>query len=171
MAPRTSSGRYRHRAQPTATALDAGLRLLARRAHSRVELLLKLTRRGYEGDEIRTALKRLEELGYLDDQSFARSFVRRRGSMRGPRALSAELAARGVDRTHVDTAVSEFGETEQLAAATRIAERLYARKPAPGCKEILDQIGTKLVKRGFSVTIARAACQTVLAGRSEPSEA
>jgi regulatory protein len=171
VAPRTSS-RYRHqRRQPTASALDAGLRLLARRAHSRVELLLKLTRRGYEGDEIRAALKRLEELGYLDDQSFARSFVRRRGSMRGPRALSAELAARGVDRTQVDTAVSEFGQAEQLAAATRIAERLYARKPAPGRKEILDQIGTKLVRRGFSVTIARAACQTVLAGRSEPSEA
>lgn len=168
MAPRTS----RHkRAQPTASALDAGLRLLARRAHSRVELLLKLTRRGYEGDEIRAALKRLEGLGYLDDQSFARSFVRRRGSMRGPRALSAELAARGVDRAEVDTAVCEFGEAEQLAAATRIAERLYARKPAPGRKEILDQIGTKLVRRGFSVTIARAACQAVLAGRSEPSEA
>jgi regulatory protein len=147
------------------------LRLLARRAHSRVELLRKLTRRGYQGDEIRTALKRLEELGYLDDQSFARSFVRRRGSTRGPRALSAELAARGVDRSQVDTAVAEFGEVEQLAAATRIAERLYARKPAPGRKEILDQIGTKLVRRGFSVTIARAACQTVLAGRLEPSEA
>jgi regulatory protein len=147
------------------------LRLLARRAHSRVELLLKLTRRGYEGDTIRAALKGLEELGYLDDQSFARSFVRRRGSMRGPRALSAELAARGVDRAQVDTAIAEFGETEQLAAATRIAERLYARQPALGRQEILDQICTKLVRRGFSVGIARAACQTVLVGRSEPSEA
>jgi regulatory protein len=136
-----------------------------------VELLLKLTRRGYEGDTIRVAMKRLEELGYLDDQSFARSFVRRRGSMRGPRALSAELAARGVDRAQVDAAVAEFGEAEQLAAATRIAERLYARKPALGRKEILDQIGTKLVRRGFSVGVARAACQTVLAGQSEPSEA
>jgi len=85
------------------------LRLLGRRSHSRVELLLKLTRRGYEGAEIGTALRRLQELGYLDDQSFARSFVRRRAAVRGPRALSAELASRGVDRAQVDTAVAEFG--------------------------------------------------------------
>jgi len=132
-----------------------------------VELLLKLTRRGYEGGPIRAALSRLQELGYIDDQAFARSFVRRRGSSRGPRALSAELAARGVDRAEVDTAVAEFGEPEQVAAATRIAERLYARKPT-GHREILDEIGTKLVRRGFSVVVARAACRAVLAGRSEP---
>jgi regulatory protein len=147
------------------------LRLLARRAHSRVELLLKLTRRGYDGEAIRAALRRLEELGYLDDQAFARSFVRRRGSVRGPRALSAELAARGVDRAQVDTAVAEFGEAEQLAAATQIAERLYARKPSLGYREILDQVGAKLVRRGFSVSVARAACHTLLAGHPDRSPA
>jgi regulatory protein len=161
----------RHRPPPSDSALDAGLRLLARRAHSRVELLLKLTRRGYDGEAIRAALRRLEELGYLDDQAFARSFVRRRGSVRGPRALSAELAARGVDRAEVDTAVAEFGEAEQLAAATQIAERLYARKPSLGYREILDQVGAKLVRRGFSVSVARAACHTLLAGHPDRSPA
>jgi regulatory protein len=161
----------RHRPPPSDSALDAGLRLLARRAHSRVELLLKLTRRGYEGEAIRAALRRLEELGYLDDQAFARSFVRRRGSVRGPRALSAELAARGVDRAQVDTAVAEFGEAEQLAAATQIAERLYARKPSLGYREILDQVGAKLVRRGFTVSVARAACHTLLAGHPDRSPA
>ena len=161
----------RRRPPPSDSALDAGLRLLARRAHSRVELLLKLTRRGYDSAAVGTALKRLEELGYLDDQAFARSFVRRRGSVRGPRALSAELAARGVDRAQVDTAVAEFGEAEQLAVATQIAERLYARRPSPGYREMLDDVGTKLVRRGFSVSVARAACHTVMAGRSDPSPA
>jgi regulatory protein len=147
------------------------LRLLARRAHSRVELLRKLARRGYDTAAIKTAMGRLEELGYLDDQSFARSFVRRRGSVRGPRALSAELAARGVNRAQVDTAIAEFGEAEQLAAATQIAERLYARKPSPGYREILDEVGTKLVRRGFSVSVARAACHTLLAERPDRSPA
>jgi len=159
------------RPPPSDSALDAGLRLLARRAHSRVELLLKLTRRGYDSGAIRAALGRLAELGYLDDQSFARSFVRRRGSVRGPRALSAELAARGVDRAQVDTAIAEFGEAEQLAAATQIAERLYARKPSGGYREILDEVGAKLVRRGFSVSVARAACHAVLAGHSDPAPA
>jgi regulatory protein len=161
----------RHRPPPSDSAVDAGLRLLSRRAHSRVELLRKLTRRGYDSAAITAALMRLQELGYLDDQSFARSFVRRRGAVRGPRALSAELAARGVDRAQVDTAVAEFGEAEQLAAATLIAERLYARKPSPGYREILDEVGTKLVRRGFSVSVARAACHSLLAGHPDRSPA
>jgi regulatory protein len=161
VARRSSS---RPRVPPPGSALDAGLRLLGRRAHSRVELLLKLTRRGYEGMAVREALKRLEELGYLDDRSFARSFVQRRGSVRGPLALSAELAARGVDRAAVDSAVAGFGPAEQLAAATRIAERLYAAKPTFTRQEMLDGIGTKLMRRGFSIAVARAACMSVLAG-------
>ena len=147
------------------------MRLLARRAHSRLELLLKLTRRGYESAAIRSALKRLDELGYLDDQAFARSFVRRRGSARGPRALSAELAARGVDRAQVEAAIAGFDEAEQLAAATRIAERLYAGNPVQSPREILDAIGAKLVRRGFSAATARAACRAVLAGRSDGGSA
>jgi regulatory protein len=147
------------------------LRLLGRRAHSHAELQLKLRRRGYETAAIGAALTRLHELGYLDDQAFARSFVRRRGAVRGPRALSAELAARGVDRAKVDAAMADFGDAEQLAAATRIAERLYGRKPLRGEREVLDEIGTRLVRRGFSVPVARAACRTVLAGHPDLPEA
>ena len=66
--------------------------------------------------------------------------------------------------------VGEFGEAEQLATATRIAERMYARKPAPGRQAILDAVGSKLVRRGFSVAIARAACLNVLAGAPEPAD-
>ena len=163
MARRTSKA-------PSGTALDAGLRLLGRRDHSRVELLLKLTRRGFEGMAIREALKRLEELGYLNDGAFARSFVRRRGSARGPRALSAELAARGVDRAEVDTALAGYGPAEELATATRIAERLYATKPVYSRQEMLDGIGTKLIRRGFSMGVARAACMSVLAGAASPTD-
>ena len=172
--PRRSSRPGRPQARDAGSpgdALDAGLRLLGRRAHSRAELLLKLTRRGYEGAAVRYALRRLHELGYLDDQSFARSYVRRRASIRGPRALAAELAARGVDRAEAEGAGAEFGEAEQLAAAMRIAERLYSRKPLPSYRETLNAIGSKLLRRGFSPATARAACMTVLERRSEPAEA
>ena len=157
----TSSAR---RPQAMITALDAGLRLLGRRTHSRVELRRKLSRRGHSADDIEMALSRLVELGYLDDRSFAESLVRRRGAVRGPLALSAELAARGVDRALADAAVAGFDVDAQLASATSLAERLYARKPATGYREMLDNIGSKLLRRGFSTTVVRAACRAVLSG-------
>ena len=144
--------------------------MLGMRAHSRVELLRKLGRRGYTEEEIDSAMVRLQELGYLNDRSFAEGLVRYRSASRGPRALSAELAARGVERALAEAAVAGFDQQAQLAAATRLAERLYARKPASGYREMLDGVGSKLMRRGFSATTVRAACRTVLSGTSEGTE-
>jgi regulatory protein len=149
------------RGQPQASALDSALRLLARRAHSRAELRLKLARRGYEPDAVQAALTRLAELGYLDDAAFARGLVRRRGGGRGPLALAAELAAKGVRREEAQAALAGYEPAAQLEAATRLAERLNAARPAAGYRELLDGIGVKLLRRGFSANVVRAACQAV----------
>jgi SOS response regulatory protein OraA/RecX len=91
--------------------------------------------------------------------------------MRGPLALSAELAARGIDRAEADAAVAEFDPSSQLASATRLAERLCARKPVAGYREMLELVGARLLRRGFSSTIVRAACRAVMTGTAEDAEA
>ena len=158
------------RPAPSVGALGAGLRLLGRRAHSRVEIQRKLVRRGHTLEEIDSALVRLKELGYLNDLSFAEGLVRHRSASRGPRALSAELAARGVDRAQADAAVAGFDPEAQLASATLLAERLYARRPASGYREMLDSVGFKLMRRGFSATTVREACRAVLSGAPPSTE-
>jgi regulatory protein len=152
---------------PAGGALDAGLRYLTGRAHSRLELRRKLARKGFEAEEVDAALARLTELRYLDDDAYARGVVRRRSSSRGPAAVAAELASKGIDREGVAAALQGLDADEQLAAATRLAERLYAAKPVPGYREMLDRIGAKLVRRGYSGSVVREACRAVLAGASE----
>ena len=144
--------------------------LLARRAHSKWELRRKLRMKGFAAEAVDTAMVRLVELGYLDDSSFAKGLVRRRAALRGPRALSAELAARGVDRAEADAAVAGFDAEAQLVSATRLAERLYARKAGIGYREMLDTVGTKLLRRGFSAPVVREACRSVLSGAAQPPE-
>jgi regulatory protein len=126
--------------------------------------------KGFEADAVDAAMARLGELGYLNDLTFAKSLVRRRAALRGPRALSAELAAKGVDRAEADAAVAEFDLEAQLVSATRLAERLHARRPGAGYREMLDTIGNKLLRRGFPVPVVKAACRSVLAGAAQPPE-
>jgi len=168
MARRTSS---RPQRPPAGTALECGVRLLARRAHSRAELRQKLVRKGFEADDVQAALGRLAELGYLDDEAFARGLVRRRSVSRGPLALAAELSAKGIDRAGTAAALAAFDAEAQLAAATVLAERLYAARPLPGYRETLDKIGPKLLRRGFSAGVVRAACRAVLSGAAFSPEA
>jgi regulatory protein len=168
MARRTSS---RPKGPPAGTALECGVRLLARRAHSHAELRQKLVRKGFEADDVQAALGRLAELGYLDDEAFARGLVRRRSVSRGPLALAAELSAKGIDRAGTAAALAAFDPEAQLAAATVLAERLYAANPLPGYRETLDKVGSKLLRRGFSAGIVRAACRAVVSGAAFGPEA
>jgi regulatory protein len=129
-----------------------------------LELRRKLARKGFEADDVEVALDRLTELRYLDDDAFARGLIRRRSASRGPAALAAELGSKGISREGVAAALAELDPDAQLEAATRLAERLYADRPVPGYKEMLDRIGAKLVRRGYSGSVVREACRAVLAG-------
>jgi len=131
----------------------------------------KLARRGYTPDEVDAALVRLDELGYLNDLAFAEGLVRVRSSSRGPRALSAELAKRGVGRAQADRALASYDDALQLATAMRIIERTYGKREITDYREMLDRVGNKLLRLGFSTTIVRGACRAVMAGTPAHAEA
>jgi regulatory protein len=147
------------------------LRLLGGRAHSRVELQRKLARRGYTSEEVDAALARLEELGYLNDLAFAEGLVRVRSASRGPRALSAELAKRGVGRAQADRALASYDDALQLASAMRNIVRTYGRREITDYREMLNQVGSRLLRQGYSAITVRAACRAVVAGTPPGSEA
>jgi regulatory protein len=107
-----------------ASALEVGLRLLGQRPHSEHELRTKLLARCDDEDEVESALARLRERGYLDDEDFARSLVSRRARARGPHLIAAELAAKGVAKDLARRAVGEVGREELVAAARRAVARM-----------------------------------------------
>lgn len=147
--------------RPRVGALDAGVRLLARRPYGGAELGRRLLRLGYDQDEIKPALDTLVELGYVDDSTFAALHVARRAGKRGPRALASELAAKGVDRETVQAAVAEFDRDAQVRMAAGLVRRDIGSKLPPTYKELLSKQGARLLRRGYSHSIALAACQTV----------
>jgi regulatory protein len=157
--------------RPQNSALGTGLRILGGRAHSRVEMQRKLAQKGYSPEDTEAALTRLDELGYLNDLSFAEGLVRVRSASRGPRALSAELARRGVGRAQADRALASYNDALQLASAMRIIERTYGKREITDYREMLDRVGNKLLRLGFSTTIVRGACRAVVAGTVHGSEA
>ena len=87
---RQSSGR-----KPSGSALDAALRILGVRDHSVSEMEKKLQARGFEEAEISSAVDRLVDYKYLDDQKFA-SLVARSHTGLGRRGLSNEMKKRGI---------------------------------------------------------------------------
>jgi len=127
-------------------------------------MVRKLSRRGYGGEEVGTAVTRLRELGYLDDAAFAEGHVRGRSSSRGPMALSAELGARGVDREVAEAALDRLSPDIELLGARRLADRLAGNTRYASYRELLHSVGAKLIRRGFSIEVVRKACDALWAG-------
>jgi regulatory protein len=103
------------------------LRLLARAPHTRRGLARKLAARGFGTAAIRHSLARMSELGYLDDRSFAESWMRSRLSSGkdGGAALYRGLLARGVARPLAEEVVRDMYSHElEVQNARRLADGL-----------------------------------------------
>lgn len=112
MARRESFAERRERrgaVDDPAVVLEAAARFLEARSRSVAEVRRRLTGAGYRGDLVDGAIARMTELGMLDDEVFARTWVesRDRARPRGERAIREELRIKGVDRAVVDTVLEE----------------------------------------------------------------
>ena len=114
-------------------AFNAAVDLLSRRDHSAKELERKVARRS--GSEFaRGAVERLEELGYVNDERYARSLAaelyERRGM--GKRRIEQELRERGVSRDIASACVEELDgdDVERITALlnTKFAGRFSDEK-------------------------------------------
>ncbi len=78
--------------------MDAAARFLEARPRSVAETRRRLTGAGYPAPLVDDVLVRLEGLGYLDDEAFARAWVesRDRAHPRGEGALRRELILKGI---------------------------------------------------------------------------
>lgn len=133
-------------------------RHLALRPHSVAELGTKL--RAFEPAIVEGVLVRLEELALLDDEAFAHSWVRERSRTKGPRALQAELRAKGVADEVIQAALGEAGDESHRADALAAG---YLRRVAhkPPAKQAAS-IQAMLLRRGFSMDVAIGAARRVL---------
>jgi len=111
-----------------ALVLAAALRFLEARPRSTAEVRRRLLTNGYRPDLVDGCVERLLDLGILDDEAFARTWVesRDRARPRGERALRSELARKGIDRA-VTNEVLDDREAEHPEADADAARRVLAR--------------------------------------------
>lgn len=145
-----------------AVVLEAAVRFLEPRQRSIGEVRRRLTRVGYRDELVEGAIARLVELGVLDDQAFARTWMksRDRARPRGERALRRELALKGVEREVADNVIAERDAAEPEAdaeAAKRLLERnarALARVPDPRARR--QRAYALLARHGFDSETALA---------------
>jgi regulatory protein len=81
------------------SARNSAMNLLARRDHSRQELQRKLAQRGFDEEEIESALNYLRRENLQSDRRYAEAYLQqRRGKGFGPLRIEYELLDRGINQ-------------------------------------------------------------------------
>lgn len=164
------SSRTREPKQPK-SCHERALGLLAVRARSRRELERRLTQAGFDAEEVGDALERLERVGLVDDQAFARQVAEHAfgNKLAGRRAVTGKLAAAGVQPDLIASVVEELGGDEE-ARALDLARVRGARMGSLEPAKAFQRLTSLLVRRGYDGDLARRAARKALAVTTDAEE-
>jgi regulatory protein len=142
---------------------DRALGLLAVRPRSRRELERRLLQARFEPEEVRDVLGRLERVGLVDDQAFARQYAEQRyGSRReGRRAVLSGLRAAGIS-PQLAEATADGAPDEEEERANALASARAGRLSGVDAPKAFARLTSLLMRRGYSPEIARGAARRAL---------
>ena len=145
-------------ADPESVARKILLDQLTGQARSRRELADKLAAKNVPDDVAAQLLDRFEEVGLVDDEAFARSWIASRQPGKGlaRRALAQELRRKGVDDEVARDALDEIDPADEEAAA-----RALVRKKLRTLSRVDQTTATRrlvgmLARKGYSSGLAFA---------------
>ena len=161
-------------ADPESVARKILLDQLTGQARSRKELSDKLAAKNVPTEIATRLLDRFEEVGLVDDDAFARSWVASRQPGKGlaRRALAQELCRKGIDDEVAREALDEIDPADEEVAA-----RALVRRKLRSLSRVDDTTATRrlvgmLARKGYGSGLAFAVVREELAagGRDAPDD-
>lgn len=133
---------------------DKAMWLISYRDHSRRELLDKL-KKDYPEPIAEAAVSRMEELGLINDESYARRYTADLVNLKhlGERGIRQKLYEKGIDRDLID-AILEECELDEEAQIRTVIEKKYARNL--GDEKVRRRAVAALQRMGFGWSVIKS---------------
>jgi len=138
-------------------ALGLAMRRLNRRELTTAEMGRHLDRSGVDPEIAQAAIRELTEVGYLDDERFARLFVQDRRTLDewGADRTRRTLLGRGVDRDLIDAALDATDGDQDGTEFERALALLRRRFPVPPQdRRERDRAVGMLLRKGYDGDLA-----------------
>lgn len=158
-------------AEAVEAAREVALRLLDTRSRSTGELRTAITSKGFNEAIAEEVLERLTRVGLIDDDAFARALVADRfhGSGRVGRALTEEMARKGLDAETIARALDAVDPDDELERARELVERKMRSMNAVSRDAAYRRLAGMLARKGYSPSLANAVISAALNGRDDDS--
>ena len=135
--------------------------MLEHRSHSKKELTEKIARTAASREAAQAAADRMEELGLLNDETYARDLARELFQRRrfGKARVRQELRRKGIDSALIDELLEEYGDEElALQNIQAVLEKKYAGWQEE--EKLRRRAFSALQRLGYSYDLIRRAMRT-----------
>ncbi len=147
-------------------AKTRGMYLLQAREYSVGSFKSKLMQDGYPETVVSEVVSYMAGFHYLDDERYARAFIRTYGKGKSRRELQIMLSRKGVSEECIAAAMIELSENGDLCDESSVIERLLEKKHFDGNKATFEEkmkMKEYLLRKGFSYeSISCAICKNSL---------
>lgn len=131
-----------------------GLESINRRFKSTYDLKESLLKKEYPCELVEKAIEKLLKQGYLNDQSFAKSYINNQiiTTNKGPYKIRRELSEHRVDTNIIEEEIEVFDEDTQLEKIRKVTTRLYNSNRNRGGVVLKKKIVNDLVNLGYDTS-------------------
>lgn len=150
----------RERAYPF--AMEKAVALLAMRSRTQRELREALRLAAYPEAVIERVIERMNDAGYIDDESFAKGWASSRTSKgMGARRIRMELRQKGVDQETIEETLAGLDEDDLFDSAMKAARKAARGKDLTSSSD-RQKISAALIRRGYDYATARRALSVLI---------
>jgi len=138
-----------------AKAFNRALNYLSFQMRSEYEVKKKLLDSGFGEAVSLEAIRKLEKLGFLNDETYSKALLetRKKTAKKGPRAIKQDLIKKGIDKSTQEKVLVTFTYDEQLKIALGLAEKAVRSHANKTPSQVKQKIQDLLARKGYSFAI------------------
>lgn len=138
-----------------AKAFNRALNFLSFQMRSEYEVKKKLLDAGFGESVILEAIKKLENLGFLNDETYSKALMetRKKTAKKGPRAIKQDLIKKGIDKETQAKVLDQFTIEDQRKIAMELAQRCVRTNQNKTPMQLKQKIQDLLLRKGYSYAV------------------
>lgn len=147
------------KAEEEINVYNYALSVLSRNAKSEKQLRDKMQEKGYDRQFIDSAIIRLKQQKYLDDERYSEMLISSKISISkyGKRKIKETLYERGINREIIDEKLSQISDEDELERACNLgAKKIRTLKEEDTLKKSI-KLSNYLINKGFEFSIVKKA--------------
>lgn len=152
-----------------AKAFNKALGFLSFQMRSEHEVRQKLLQAEFGAAVVEEAIRKLERLGFLNDESYSKALVetRKRTAKKGPAAIRQDLIKKGIDKGLQEQVLGEFSHSEQVELASELAAKQVRASAGKTPTQVKQKTQDLLLRKGYSYSVVNEVLEQITFERAD----